>query len=115
MFNSLDNFADDPDVPSVEVVRRVNCPTCEAAGGARCVTRFSRPGEPMKVHHAARVSRAMGRKPEMDDSPLTDTEAMDLIARELSGEEWSADTFDVIAAYVRGTGRAIADVWRPVA
>jgi hypothetical protein len=44
---------------------------------------------------------------------LTDTEAMDLIAREMSGEEWDADTCDVIAAYVRGTGREIAtvEVW----
>jgi hypothetical protein len=40
---------------------------------------------------------------------LTDTEAMNLIAREMSGEEWNADTCDVIAAYVRGTGREIAD------
>ena len=38
---------------------------------------------------------------------LSDTQAINLIARELSGEEWNADTFDVIAAYVRGTGRSI--------
>jgi hypothetical protein len=40
---------------------------------------------------------------------LTDTEAMNLIAREMSAQEWGADTLDVIAAYVRGTGRTIAD------
>jgi hypothetical protein len=41
---------------------------------------------------------------------LTDAEAMNLIAREMSAQEWSPDTLDVIAAYVRGTGRVIEDV-----
>jgi hypothetical protein len=48
------------------------------------------------------------------DKKLSDTQAMDLITHEMSGEEWDGDTFDVIAAYVRGTGRVIDDaveVW----
>jgi hypothetical protein len=40
---------------------------------------------------------------------LGDSQALDLIAGELSGEEWNPDTVDVIAAYVRGTGREILD------
>lgn len=40
---------------------------------------------------------------------LGDAEALDLIARELSENEWSADTLDVIAAYVRGSGRDVEE------
>lgn len=46
----------------------------------------------------------------VEENPLSDTQALDLIAKELSGQEWSPDTLDVIAAYVRGTGRAVDDV-----
>lgn len=41
---------------------------------------------------------------------MTDTEALDLIAATLSGEPWSPDTLDAIAAAVRATGRTVADV-----
>ena len=40
---------------------------------------------------------------------LDDADALDLIRDELSGREWSPDTLEVIAAYVRGTGRDILD------
>ena len=41
---------------------------------------------------------------------LSDSAALDLIAREMSGRQWSPDTLDVIAAYVRGTGRTVEDL-----
>jgi hypothetical protein len=48
---------------------------------------------------------------EADDARyLDDTQALDLIAAEMSGESWSTDTLEVIAAYVRGTDRYIAEV-----
>lgn len=40
---------------------------------------------------------------------LPDSEALDLIARELSENEWSADTFEVIAAYVQASGRDVEE------
>jgi hypothetical protein len=43
-------------------------------------------------------------------SSLNDTQAMNLIRAEMSRTEWSPDTLEVIAAYVRGTGRTIEDV-----
>ena len=39
----------------------------------------------------------------------TDTEAIDAIAAIMSGQEWSADTLDAIADWVRASGRDIAD------
>jgi hypothetical protein len=53
---------------------------------------------------------------ELDDDPpaphiLPDSKALDLIAKELSEyPDWSPDTLNVIAAYVRGTGREVSDV-----
>jgi hypothetical protein len=41
---------------------------------------------------------------------LPDSEALDLIAREMNGRQWSPDTLDVIAAYVRATGRTVDDL-----
>jgi hypothetical protein len=38
---------------------------------------------------------------------LGDTRALDLIATELSVQEWSPDTIDTIAGFVRATGRTI--------
>jgi hypothetical protein len=38
-----------------------------------------------------------------------DSEALDIIARTLSGSEWTADMFDAIADLVRATGREIQD------
>lgn len=43
------------------------------------------------------------------DPIMGDTEALDLIARELSENEWSADTLDVIAAYVQASGREVEE------
>jgi len=42
-------------------------------------------------------------------SASTDAEALDIIARTLSGSEWTADMFDAIADLVRATGREIQD------
>lgn len=71
------------------------------------------PDEPAKVSRAyvAQAAQQLASHPDWaeGDPKLTDTQAMNLIAREMSGEEWDADTLDVIAAYVRGTGRNIAD------
>lgn len=40
---------------------------------------------------------------------MNDTDALDAIARLLSGQEWSPDTLDGIADIVRATGRTVAD------
>lgn len=42
-------------------------------------------------------------------SASVDVEALDIIARTLSGSEWTADMFDAIADLVRATGREIQD------
>lgn len=41
---------------------------------------------------------------------LADSYSMDIIARTLSGAEWTPDLFDAIADLVRATGRTIEDV-----
>lgn len=46
---------------------------------------------------------------------MTDTEALDRIARVLDAESWSPDTLDDIAVIVRQTGREVKDVDLPVA
>lgn len=38
-----------------------------------------------------------------------DSAAMDIIARTLSGSEWTSEMFDAIADLIRSTGRTIAD------
>ena len=43
-------------------------------------------------------------------TPPTDAQALDIIARTLSGAEWTPDLFDAIADLVRATGRTIADI-----
>ena len=45
-----------------------------------------------------------------DDPAPPDSNALDIIARTLSGSEWTPDMFDAIADLVRATGRTIADV-----
>jgi hypothetical protein len=45
-----------------------------------------------------------------EDKRVDDSRAMDLIARLMSGNEWSPDTLDQIADIVRSTGREIAEV-----
>lgn len=42
-------------------------------------------------------------------SPLPDGRALDLMAQELSGSEWHAETIEQVAEWIRATGRAIAD------
>lgn len=49
-----------------------------------------------------------GNSFDMDDKSK-DSEALDIIARTLSGSEWTADMFDAIADLVRATGREIQD------
>lgn len=39
-----------------------------------------------------------------------DADALDMIAAELCGREWSSDTVEVIAEIVRATGRAVDGV-----
>ena len=43
-------------------------------------------------------------------SPPAEREALDIIARTLSGTEWTADMFNAIADLVRATGRPVADL-----
>lgn len=45
----------------------------------------------------------------MPITPLTDKQALDLIANQLSLTEWGADTCDYVAEVVRATGRTIDD------
>ena len=40
---------------------------------------------------------------------VTDEEAMDQIHRQLSGNEWDADTMDAVALWVEATGRTVDD------
>lgn len=49
-----------------------------------------------------------GNRFDMEDR-TKDGEALDIIARTLSGSEWTADMFDAIADLVRATGREIQD------
>jgi hypothetical protein len=43
------------------------------------------------------------------DTYVTDTQALNLIRNEMSGKQWSPNMLDVIAAYVRATGREITE------
>lgn len=52
----------------------------------------------------AEIARARKERRDNDDG-----EALDEIARTLSGTEWDADTPSVVARIVRRTGRTIAD------
>lgn len=39
-----------------------------------------------------------------------ESDALDIIARTLSGSEWTPDMFDAIADLIRSTGRTISDI-----
>ena len=46
---------------------------------------------------------------------VTDTEAMDLIARAMSTPDWSADTLDEVAFIVIQSGRTMDPPWHVMA
>lgn len=46
----------------------------------------------------------------LTDEDKTDSNAMDIIARTLSGSEWNADMVEAIVDLVRATGRKIEDL-----
>jgi hypothetical protein len=54
------------------------------------------------------IAQQLATEP-VESGVLSDAKAMDLIRAEMSAVMWTPDTLDVIAAYVRGTGREILD------